>query len=142
MLYGRADTQPVPNGLIFARKKMNPPVMKFRFALIVGMTLVFSALISYSQWEARDQGWRAAYIAGAVDSLLTYVTDEHGRLASNHYENCLKRTKMTDGQFVSGGCISAGRIDIKFCRPRRGCAISSNWPRDAADSGRIRATKS
>src|SRR5262245_35890002 len=77
--------------------------MKVRFALILvctllGQTASRANFVSYSQWEAREGEWRRAYIEGAVDSLVSYATDDHGRMASIHYSNCLRRAAMTGTQ--------------------------------------------
>jgi Rap1a immunity proteins len=55
---------------------------------------------SYPQWAALDETHRAAYIAGVFDALLGLVRDETDLPVTKHYDNCITRANMTNGELA------------------------------------------
>jgi hypothetical protein len=58
---------------------------------------------TYQQWLAMSEMGRAAYVAGAFDSLLTFIdpADEQAPAMKWHYNNCLLRAQMSDTQLAA-----------------------------------------
>jgi hypothetical protein len=58
---------------------------------------------TYQQWLAMSELGRAAYVAGAFDSLLTFIdpADEQALAMKWHYNNCLLRAQMSDTQLAA-----------------------------------------
>lgn len=55
---------------------------------------------SYAQWEAMDETLRAVYIAGAFDSLLGIVRDRNDLPMTKHYDECITRANMSNGEMA------------------------------------------
>ena len=49
---------------------------------------------TYAQWADMSVSERAAYIAGAVDSIIIVVTGDEDKKTSLHYSQCLSRAKL------------------------------------------------
>jgi hypothetical protein len=76
-----------------------------RWWLPVGvLALVCSAadagFVTYAEWEAYPTKMRAAYVAGAFDTLVGYGLTAQSRAIGAHYNKCLVRTKMTGDQLA------------------------------------------
>jgi len=55
---------------------------------------------SYRQWVALDDALRSVYIAGVFDSLLGIVKDRNDVPVTKHYDDCITRANMTNGQLA------------------------------------------
>jgi len=55
---------------------------------------------TYRQWVALDGTLRSVYIAGVFDSLLGLVKDRNDLPVTKHYDNCITRANMTDGELA------------------------------------------
>jgi hypothetical protein len=71
-------------------------------SLLVAISTVANAgqFYSYRQWVALDATLRAAYIAGAFDSLLGIVRDRSDLPATKHYDDCISKANMTNGELA------------------------------------------
>src|SRR5215510_717658 len=71
-------------------------------SLMIGMSPVAHAgqFYSYHQWQAMDETLRAVYIAGVFDSLLGLVTGRNDLPATRHYDNCISRANMSNGELA------------------------------------------
>jgi|SRR5215212_6445300 len=59
-----------------------------------------AAYYNYSTWEALPESYRAAYIAGAFDSLVGFAVTDADTIRGKHYSECPHRAKMKDGQLA------------------------------------------
>ena len=79
-----------------------------KFILTAAIFTVFSAsqtnaaFFTYAEWERLSADSRAAYIAGAYDSLTTFASAEMERSikVAQHYRACVVRTKITNHQLA------------------------------------------
>jgi hypothetical protein len=77
--------------------------MRVVLALLVA---IFSASqceanwFSYSEWAALPEDGQALYIAGAYDSLVTYVTNDAAIGMAKHYSQCVENSRMTNSQLA------------------------------------------
>lgn len=55
---------------------------------------------SYAQWEQLEGTLRAVYMAGVFDSLLGIVSDRNNLPATKHYDDCITRANMTNGELA------------------------------------------
>jgi hypothetical protein len=55
---------------------------------------------AYMQWERLEPTVRAAYIAGAMDSLSVFATGDSAIKTALHYNKCLKKSEMTSMQLA------------------------------------------
>jgi hypothetical protein len=55
---------------------------------------------SYRQWVALDDPLRSMYIAGVFDSLLGIVRDRNDLPVTKHYDNCITRANMSNGELA------------------------------------------
>src|ERR1043166_6948016 len=71
-------------------------------SLMIVMSPVANAgqFYSYSQWEAMDETLRAVYIAGVFDSLLGIVRDRKDLPVTKHYDECISRANMSNGELA------------------------------------------
>ena len=60
----------------------------------------FSEFYTYSRWEALPTAQRAAYIAGAFDSLVGYGETDADQKTNVHYNNCIRRAQINNGQLA------------------------------------------
>jgi hypothetical protein len=59
-----------------------------------------SNYFTYQSWLALPETARVAYVSGAYDSLITFVSDEQtGRIAQ--YKKCLNTAEMTNFQLAA-----------------------------------------
>jgi hypothetical protein len=73
---------------------------------IIGTAIVAALLnlaavpnyFTYAQWVKLSPEGRAAYIAGAFDSLVNRYDDDAGRAVAFHYSECLARAKLGSTQ--------------------------------------------
>jgi hypothetical protein len=69
---------------------------------VVILMLVSSAQVhlffGYSDWERLPAEPRRMYLAGAMDSLLVYVSTDEQRKLSLHYSKCMFEARMSAGQ--------------------------------------------
>jgi hypothetical protein len=78
-------------------------ICSFRVAMfLVAISPIAHAgqFYSYHQWAALDATLRAAYIAGAFDSLLGIVRDRSDLPATKHYDDCISKANMTNGELA------------------------------------------
>jgi hypothetical protein len=66
----------------------------------LGGHAVAAGFYKYSLWEAMPVGARAAYIAGAYDSFVTFAQTEEDQTMSVHYINCVRQSKMNIHQLA------------------------------------------
>ena len=71
-------------------------------SLLIAISLVANAgqFYSYRQWVALDDALRSVYIAGVFDSLLGIVRDRNDLPVTKHYDDCITRSKMTNGDLA------------------------------------------
>ena len=55
---------------------------------------------SYRQWVALDDTLRSVYIAGVFDSLLGIVKDRNDLPVTKHYDRCITRANMSNGDLA------------------------------------------
>src|SRR5215467_11541985 len=55
---------------------------------------------SYRQWVALDDTLRSVYIAGVFESLLVIVMDRNDLPVTKHYDNCITRANMSNGDLA------------------------------------------
>jgi hypothetical protein len=55
---------------------------------------------SYRQWVALDDTLRSVYIAGVFDSLLGIVRDRKDIPVTKHYDDCITRANMSNGELA------------------------------------------
>ena len=55
---------------------------------------------SYRQWVALDDPLRSVYIAGVFDSLLGIVRDRKDLPITKHYDRCITRANMSNGDLA------------------------------------------
>jgi hypothetical protein len=78
----------------------------FFLATIIILSLVSTApamanFVTYAEWRAQPEMWRWAYVAGAVDSLLTFPPQGADQGWFNHYNTCLGNAHMNAGQVAA-----------------------------------------
>jgi hypothetical protein len=56
---------------------------------------------TYQTWLAMSEGQRAVYMAGAYDSLITFVQDEQSMRNVKHYKNCIAEAQMNNFQLAA-----------------------------------------
>ena len=59
-----------------------------------------SNFYNYPEWQRLSPVERAAYIAGAFNSLISYHTDDIGAKASAHYFKCMQKSNMNNMQLA------------------------------------------
>jgi hypothetical protein len=69
-------------------------------ALIGSFECADATYFNYEQWEALPQDLQTFYIAGAVDSLITYARSAQELQKNKWYESCLMKAQMTDTQLA------------------------------------------
>jgi hypothetical protein len=55
---------------------------------------------TYAQWAGLGASERAAYIAGAMDSIILVVTGDEDKKTSLHYSQCLFGAKLSGHQLA------------------------------------------
>jgi len=75
---------------------------KFIFLLVLnsGAANAQGVFYSYAEWARLSEDDRTAYVSGAMD-MLTSVAAPGQRGDAVHYNNCLARSKMTNGQLAT-----------------------------------------
>ena len=68
-------------------------------AFVVWPNVAEAVYLTYSQWEAMPPFGRDAYIAGAFDSLVEISASSNDNY-QKHYNSCLVRQQMTNGQLA------------------------------------------
>jgi hypothetical protein len=77
--------------------------MLIKTALVTALLLASPAnanFFTYSEWANLDANLGALYMAGAIDTLTSSAPNESGIAMMKHYNDCLSRAKMTDGQLA------------------------------------------
>jgi hypothetical protein len=79
------------------------PILLMRRLVILGLLLLApssagATFYTYAQWAALSPDLRAAYMTGAYDALVTYITTPQEEAMAKHYAECLFRAKMTNSQ--------------------------------------------
>jgi hypothetical protein len=70
------------------------------FLVVTSQAANAGQFYSYPQWEAMDGPFRAVYIAGVFDSVLGIVRDRKDVPETKHYDDCITRAKMTNGDLA------------------------------------------
>jgi hypothetical protein len=69
---------------------------------------------SYPEWESASEAVQTAYISGAYDSLVTYISSEQEERMSRHYRACMQRSKMNNLQLTRNvRTFAASRPDLQ-----------------------------
>jgi hypothetical protein len=71
-------------------------------SLLIAISPVANAgqFYSYRQWMALDDTLRSVYIAGVFDSLLGIVKDRNDLPVTKHYDECITRSRMSNGDLA------------------------------------------
>jgi hypothetical protein len=83
--------------------------MMHRTGVILITLLLSSAAqayyVTFQQWQAMPELDRKSYIAGAIDSFVydnsSFLLPPSSRAAALHFETCLSRAKMSNGQLAA-----------------------------------------
>ena len=70
------------------------------FSIAVSSIANAGQFYSYRQWVALDESLRSVYIAGVFDSLLGIVRDRNDLPVTKHYDNCITRANMSNGELA------------------------------------------
>jgi hypothetical protein len=60
-----------------------------------------SNYVTYQSWSAASEMSRVMYIAGAFDSLVTFIEGEQALRNRVHYNNCMETSQMTIVQLAT-----------------------------------------
>jgi hypothetical protein len=74
-------------------------------SLCLSVLLTVSAqaqFLTYAQWASETASMRAAYIAGAFDSVILIGNGEADAKTASHYSQCVLRSKMKNDQLAEG----------------------------------------
>ena len=68
--------------------------------LAIAATASRAEYFSYSEWSQQPADFRAAYIAGMYDALISLAeTDAEAKIGA-HYQTCVSRAKITNSQLA------------------------------------------
>jgi hypothetical protein len=70
------------------------------FLIVISPVANAGQFYSYPQWEALDETLRSVYMAGVFDSVLGIVRDRKDLPATKHYDDCIARANMTNGELA------------------------------------------
>ena len=70
------------------------------FLIVISPAANAGQYYSYRQWEKLDDTLRSVYIAGAFDSVLGIVRDRKDLPVTRHYDNCISRANMSNGDLA------------------------------------------
>jgi hypothetical protein len=63
-------------------------------------TAAHAEYFTYSEWSRQPADFRAAYIAGMYDALISLAeTDAEAKIGA-HYQTCVSRAKITNSQLA------------------------------------------
>jgi hypothetical protein len=76
-------------------------------AAVTGLALTLTlparaGFLTAEQWLGLNAEQQAAYVAGAYDSLVTYVTNTAEMEAIGHYQSCVAHAKLTPVTMATG----------------------------------------
>ena len=70
------------------------------FLMVISPAANAGQFYSYHQWVALDEALRSVYIAGVFDSLLGIVRDRNDLPVTKHYDDCITRANMSNGELA------------------------------------------
>ena len=70
------------------------------FLIVISPVANAGQFYSYRQWVALDEALRSVYIAGVFDSLLGIVRDRNDLPVTKHYDDCITRANMSNGELA------------------------------------------
>jgi hypothetical protein len=68
---------------------------------LLGSSAAQSNYFTYQSWLVLPETARVAYLSGAYDSLITFVSDEQTGRTAQHYKKCLNTAEMTNFQLAA-----------------------------------------
>jgi hypothetical protein len=68
------------------------------FSIALCVTSARANFISYLQWSALPEDQQSMYMAGAYDSLVTFVSTSEENQIARHRTECLAKSGMTNKQ--------------------------------------------
>jgi hypothetical protein len=77
-----------------------------RSALVTALTLAIAATaaraeyFTYSDWSQAPADFRAAYVAGLYDALVSFADSDKEAKVGTHYQDCVVRAKITSSQLA------------------------------------------
>jgi hypothetical protein len=69
-------------------------------ALMLAIATAHAEYFSYSDWSQQPADFRAAYIAGLYDALVSMAETNAEAKIGAHYQACVVRAKMRNGQLA------------------------------------------
>jgi acyl-CoA reductase-like NAD-dependent aldehyde dehydrogenase len=69
-------------------------------ALMLAIATAHAEYFSYSDWSKQPADFRAAYIAGLYDALISMAETNAEAKIGAHYQACVVRAKMRNGQLA------------------------------------------
>ena len=69
-------------------------------ALMLAIGPAHAAYFTYSDWSKQPADFRAAYIAGLYDALISMSETNAEAKIGAHYQACVVRAKMSNGQLA------------------------------------------
>ena len=67
-------------------------------ALMLAIATAHAEYFTYSDWSKQPADFRAAYIAGLYDALISMAETNAEAKIGAHYQACVVRAKMRNGQ--------------------------------------------
>jgi hypothetical protein len=69
-------------------------------ALMLAIATAHAEYFTYSDWSKQPAEFRAAYIAGLCDALISMAETNAEAKIGSHYQACVVRAKMRNGQLA------------------------------------------
>ena len=69
-------------------------------ALMLAIGTAHAGYFAYSDWSKQPADFRAAYIAGLYDALVSMAETNAEAKIGAHYQACVMRAKMRNGQLA------------------------------------------
>jgi hypothetical protein len=69
-------------------------------ALMLAISTAHAEYFTYSDWSKQPADFRAAYIAGLYDALVSMAETNAEAKIGAHYQACVVRAKMRNGQLA------------------------------------------
>ena len=69
-------------------------------ALMLAIGTAHAEYFTYSDWSKQPADFRAAYIAGLYDALVSIAETNAEAKIGAHYQACVRRAKMRNGQLA------------------------------------------
>jgi hypothetical protein len=70
------------------------------FSIALSVMPAVANFLTYSEWSALPENAQSMYIAGAYDSLVTFVSTDDEINAAQHYSECVAKSGMTNRQLA------------------------------------------